>query len=55
MICACTHRDCWFIFEISGRKAPERCPDCGKRTVRPALPGEIAWFRREHGEEPKAG
>ena len=53
MICACTHRDCWFIFEAEGGKVPERCPDCGKRSVRPAGPEEIAWFLREHGE--KAG
>ncbi len=55
MICACTHRDCYFIFEAGGPKQPERCPDCGKRTVRPATPEEIAWFREEHGEPAKAG
>ena len=51
MICACDHRDCWFIFDASGEKKPDRCPDCGKRTVRPATGEEISWFFREHGKE----
>ena len=54
MICACTHRNCYFVFAINGRKTPERCPDCGNLTVRPATPEEIAWFFLEHGEA-KAG
>ena len=55
MICACTHRDCWYVFEAEGREMPEKCPDCGHRTVRPAAPEEIAWFIREHRETEKAG
>ena len=54
MICACTHRNCYFIFAAAGRNVPERCPDCGKPTVRPASPEETAWFFEEHGE-PRAG
>ena len=54
MICACTHRNCYFIFAAAGRNVPERCPDCGKPTVRPASPEETAWFYEEHGE-PRAG
>ena len=54
MICTCDHRDCWFVFETAGNEAPEKCPDCGKRSVRTATEDEILWFFREHGEE-KAG
>lgn len=50
MICACTHQDCYFIFRIDGRIVPDRCPDCGNRTVHPASPDEIAWFYQEHRE-----
>ena len=55
MICACTHRDCWYVFEVKGEQVPERCPDCGKRTVRTAAPEEIAWFIREHRGKKRAG
>ena len=55
MICTCTHQDCYFVFEINGQSVPDRCPDCGSRTVRPASPDEIAWFYLEHREEAKAG
>ncbi|MBO7663729.1 MAG: hypothetical protein J6U01_10195 [Clostridia bacterium] len=55
MICTCTHQDCYFIFEVHTRNLPDRCPDCGNRTVHPASPDEIAWFLREHGKEAKAG
>lgn len=55
MICACDHRDCWFIFESREGKIPERCPDCGARSVRPATEEEAEWFFREHGETEKAG
>ena len=55
MICTCTHRNCYFVFKIDGRNAPDRCPDCGNRTVHPATPEEIAWFDKEHREEAKAG
>ena len=54
MICACTHRNCYFVFAIMGRQVPDCCPDCGNHTVRSATPEEIAWFYTEHGEA-KAG
>ena len=55
MICACTHRDCYYIFESAAQTPPESCPDCGKHTVRPATPEEIMWYRLECREETKAG
>ena len=55
MICTCTHQDCYYVFYVKGQEAPEKCPDCGKCTVRPAVPEEIAWFYREQREEEKAG
>ncbi len=55
MLCACCHRECYYIFIAEGKQVPDRCPDCGKRTVRPATPEEAAWFAREHGEESRAG
>ena len=51
MICACTHRNCWFIFAINGGSMPERCPDCGKPMVRPATPEEIAWCTGSQGDK----
>ena len=55
MICTCTHRDYYFVFSSKGQSVPERCPDCGAQSVRPATPEEIAWFCREHEKEAKAG
>ncbi len=55
MICTCTHLDCYYVFEVDGRAIPEKCPDCGNPSVRPATPEEAAWFEAEHKEEPKAG
>ncbi len=55
MICACTHQDCYYIFEVEGSTVPEQCPDCGNRSVRPADPKEVLWFYLEHRKEPKAG
>ena len=55
MICTCTHRDCYFVFKIIGRSVPDRCPNCGNRTVHPATPEEITWFYQEHREETRAG
>ena len=51
MICTCTHRNCYFVFEVKDQHVPERCPDCGKQLVRAATPEEIAWFFREHRKE----
>ena len=50
MICTCTHRNCYFTFQMKGTAVPERCPDCGNRSVRAASAEEIAWFRDEHPE-----
>ncbi len=55
MICTCTNQDCYYVFESSGHHVPERCPDCGKRSVRPASPEETAWFYLEHRKEARAG
>ena len=48
MICTCTHKDCYFVFYVREARVPARCPDCGHRSVRPATPGEITSFYREH-------
>ena len=55
MVCACDHRDCWFIFESREEGIPKYCPDCGSRSVRPATEEETAWFFREHRDAEKAG
>ncbi len=55
MICTCTHRSCYYIFEIDQAEIPEQCPDCGNPSVRPATPEEAAWFYQEHRENNKAG
>ncbi len=55
MICACTHRNCGYIFEVEGSEVPDTCPDCGNPSVREATPEEAAWFYQAHRSEPKAG
>ena len=55
MVCACDHRDCWFIFESREERVPKYCPDCGSRSVRPATEEEAAWFYREPRDAEKAG
>lgn len=39
---ACETKDCRFLFESEA--VPERCPDCGKKTVRLANSREIAEY-----------
>ncbi len=51
MLFACTHRNCYYIFMLDGTKIPDRCPDCGSRSIRPATPEEAAWFYLEHRKE----
>lgn len=47
MIYACDA--CRFLFERAGE--PERCPDCGKLTIRPAVEDEIAEYRNRRFED----
>lgn len=44
MICTCTHRNCYYVFHVKGSQLPDRCPDCGNRSVRRSTPEEISWF-----------
>ena len=55
MIWTCTHQNCYFIFQTAGSAVPDRCPDCGKHSVRSATPEEIAWFFLEQNQESRAG
>lgn len=36
---------CRFLF--SQDAVPDRCPDCGKETVRPAEPAEVQEYERQ--------
>ena len=55
MICTCTHKNCYFVFQVNGTAVPVRCPDCGNRSVRVATPEEVSWFYLEHRKSIKAG
>ena len=43
MVFVCDH--CHFLF--SRYSEPERCPDCGKETIRPATDEEIREFEQQ--------
>ena len=44
-ICTCENGNCRYVFRYP--LLPPSCPDCGKRTVRPANKAEITRYLRE--------
>ena len=45
---ACEMRVCRFLFECEEK--PERCPDCGKKNIRPANAKEKAEYEQRKKE-----